>query len=297
MRLPVLLTLLLVSLISTAYETDQHTNRTEDVSDSLVLMDDQVNGALQRILSRKRQPSTQKAVAAAIFHEIGGYYWADKIERWAAKSPDVEKYSQSRHNSIYRSMPIWATRVNFVFGVGRSFKVNGVMVGSDKFGHFVSIGRKYFRRELRGWSREKILAQGAFAESWLWGYFTTGVFSNADLVANYEGWLFYKSLYEDNVIPGKPAILIRKDGRWLQQRPFSWADHITEYWDEALNPSYNVPSLNKRLRSAIERLCPLYDENPSSYRIQQDDDVLWLRYADLNMRDNRSNRFEVICES
>ena len=297
MRYMALLALLLVSSISTAYETDQHSHRTQDVSDSLDLMDAQVNEALVRILNKKRQPKSQRAFAAAIFHQIGGYYWADKIERWAARSPEVEKYNQTRHKSIYRAMPIWATRVNFLFGVGRTFRVNNVMVGSDKFGHFVSIGRKYFRRELKGWSRERILAQGAFAESWLWGYFTTGVFSNADLVANYEGWRFYKSLFEDDITPGKPAILTRKDGRWVMQRPFTWADHINEYWDEALNPSFNVPSLDKRLRKAIRNLCPLYEENPAAYSLRQDDQELQRRYGDLNMRDSRANRFEVICES
>lgn len=296
MRYMALLMLLLVALPLPAYETDQHTNRVEQVADSLHLMDMQVNDALDAIVARKRQPKSQKAFAAAIFHAIGGYYWADKIERWAAKSPDVEKYSQTRHRSIYRAMPIWATRVNFIFGIGRSFRVNDVMVGSDKFGHFVSIGRKYFRRDLRGWSRERILAQGAFAESWLWGYFTTGVYSNADLVANYEGWRFYQSLFSDDIIPGKPAILVWEDGRWVKQRTFTWADHINEYWDEALNPSYNVPSLDKRLRRAIRAMCSEYHQNPEAFRMQQDDAALWQRYADINIRDSRANRFEVICE-
>ena len=135
-----------------------------------------------------------------------------------------------------------------------------------------------------------------FRSSWLWGYFTTGVFSNADLVANYEGWRFYQSLFNDDVIAGKPAILVRENGRWVKQRQFTWADHINEYWDEALNPSYNVPSLDKRLRRAIRAMCPEYQQNPEPYRMQQDDEVLWRRYADINIRDSRANRFEVICE-
>jgi hypothetical protein len=286
---------LLYSPESFAYESDQYRNRTQQVADSLTVMDKQVNNAIARILSRKRPPKTQQKFAAAIFHEIGGYYWADKIERWAAKSPEVEKYDQTRHKSIYRDMPIWATRVNFVFGVGRSFKVNNVMVGSDKFGHFVSIGRKYFRRELRGWSRERILAQGVFAESWLWGYFTTGVFSNADIVSNYEGWRFYQSLFRDDVIDGKSAILGKNSEGYFQQRPFTWADHINPYWDEALNPSYNVKSLNKRLRQSIEKMCPEYHANPEYYTVSNDA-ALWARYGNIGLKDNRSNQFQVICE-
>ena len=182
-------------------------------------MDEAVNRAIQDILQRKNAPDTKRHFAKAIYFEIGGLYWADKIECWAAKSPDVEKYQQTRRESIYKGMPIWATRVNFVFGVGRSFRVNGVMVGSDKFGHFVSQGYKYYLRELRGETRKQLLAKGWFAERWIFGELTTGLFSNADLVANYEGWRFYQSLFEDNVTDTKKAILLLDGDDYIQQRP------------------------------------------------------------------------------
>ena len=277
-----------------AYESDQYMNRTQPVADSLAVMDQQVNEAIDVILARQRPPETRLALARAIYHEIGGLYWADKIERWAARSPEVEKYDQTRHRSIYRSMPLWATRVNFLFGVGRSFRVNNVMVGSDKFGHFVSQGYKYFKREQKGRSRQWILGWGAFAERWIYGQFTTGVYSNADLVANYEGWRFYRSLFLDEEIPGKPAIVRKVDGRYVRQREFTWADHITPYWDEALNPSYNVRSLDWRLRREISRLCPQYRQYPRFYSSPRDDE-LWLRYHAIGLKDNRDNRFEVVC--
>jgi hypothetical protein len=286
--------LLILSSPAFGYESDQYTNRTQKVSDSIVLMNGEVNDAIGRILGRGRPPTSKKTMARAIYHEIGGIYWADKIERWAAKSPDVEKYHQTRHKSIYAGMPIWATRVNFVFGVGRSFRVNDVMVGSDKFGHFVSQGYKYFKRDLRGESSSLILAKGRFAERWIFGLFTTGVYSNADLVANYEGWLFYKSLFDDDVITGKKSILILESGRYRQLRPFDWADHINDYWDEALNPSFNVKSLNKRLRQSIKKLCPQYHARPDYFDVPNDEDF-WQRYQHIGLRDNRRNQFVLMC--
>ena len=279
-----------------AYETDQYLNRTEPVGDSLLIMDSQVNDAIEAIIARRKQPGSDRLFARAIYYAVGGWYWADKIERWAVRSSAVEKYSQSRHRSIYRSMPIWATRVNFIFGVGRSFRVNHVMVGSDKFGHFFSQGYKYYKRELRGESFDTIVGKGVFAERWLFGQFTTGVYSNADLVANYEGWRFYQSLFSDGVTPGKPAIIGRREGRYFLQRPFTWADHINPYWDEALNPSFNVRSLNWRLRQSIQRLCPDFIENPQFYRVPKDAS-LWARYERVGLKDNRANQFERICEA
>ena len=292
-----LLLLLLTGLASNllAYESDQHSNRRAIVSDSIGVMDRKVNDTIAQIVRnwrRKRQDN--KAFARAIYHELGGLYWADKIERWAARTDLVEKYPQTRRHSIYRGMPIWATRVNFVFGVGRSFKVNAVMVGSDKFGHFFSQGYKYYKRELRSWDEERLLAWGSFAERWIFGLLTTGVYSNADLVANYEGMLFYKSLFEDDVIPGKRAILRWRDGRPEQVRQFTWADHVNDYWDEVLNPSFNVSSLDKILRSRIRKLCGEYETQPALY-VSVDDGLLWQRYQHIGMIDNRRNLFSRIC--
>lgn len=288
------LILLLFSSTLFGYESDQYMNRTQNVRDSIHVMNDQVNNAIDQIIARKNQPRTDLAFARAVFNAVGGWYWADKIERWAAKSSDVDKYEQTRHKSIYRSMPFWATRVNFVFGVGRSFRVNDVMVGSDKFGHFFSQGFKYFKRDLRGESFQQIVDKGAFAERWIFGLFTTGVYSNADLVANYEGWLFYQSLFSDNIIAEKSAIVGKVDGRYVKHRSFTWADHINPYWDEALNPSYNVQALNKRLRKSIKTFCPEFERLPSRYTVPQDSE-LWARYYRIGLRDNRANQFEAIC--
>lgn len=276
------------------YETDQYTNRTQKVADSLVVMNQQVNEALDRIIDRRHQPASDRAFSRAMYHEVGGLYWADKIERWAAKAPEVDKYRQTRYESVYRGMPIWATRVNFVFGIGRSFRVNDVMVGSDKFGHFFSQGYKYARREFRGESKDMILAKGRFAERWIFGQLTTGAYSNADLVANYEGWRFYQSLFRDGVVSGKRSILLKENGRYIRQRDFTWADHINDYWDEALNPSYLVRSLNRRLRERIHLLCDEYRGAPEYFE-SENDDVLWAQYQHLGLKDNRANQFRSIC--
>jgi len=292
-----LLLLLLVGLVPhvLGYESDQYSHRRAIVSDSTLVMDRKVNDALAHIIKNwKKTRQNNKAVARAIYYELGGVHWADKIERWAGKTDLVEKYPQTRRHSIYSGMPIWATRVNFVFGVGRSFKVNEVMVGSDKFGHFFSQGYKYYKRELRGWDEERIHARATFAERWLWGLLTTGVYSNADLVANYEGMLFYKSLFENDVIEGKRAILRWKDGKPEQIRQFTWADHINDYWDEVLNPSFNVASLDKILRPRIRKLCGDYETRPELY-VSGHDQLLWKRYHHIGMKDNRRNLFHRIC--
>ncbi len=290
------LTLLYVTLMSSAsaYETDQYSNRTLNVADSLPLLNARVNKAIADIAAGWKKPADDKSFARAIYYELGGWYWADKIERWAAASPEIEKYPQTRYHSIYRGMPVWATRVTYLFGVGRTFRVNGVMVGSDKFGHFFSQGFKYYKRGLKGWDQPRLLARGAFAERWIFGQWTTGNYANADLVANYEGMRFYMNLFADDEVTGKSSILKWRDGKPVQMRQFSWADHINDYWDEALNPSYLIDSLNEQLRPRISALCYLYDLHPARY-VSDNDAILWRTYEHIGLKDMRANQFQHIC--
>ncbi len=279
-----------------AYETDQHSNRLVPVSDSLVAMDRKVNDAIEQIAGNWKKGENNRAFAAAIYWELGGVYWADKIERWAVKADEIDKYPQSRRHSIYRGMPFWVTRVNFFFGVGRTLKLNEVMVGSDKFGHFFSQGFKYYKRDLRGWDTERVLARGAFAERWIFGQWTSGVYSNGDLVSNYEGMLFYQSLFRGDVIEGKGAIMEWRDGRPKQLRKFTWADHVNDYWDEALNPSFNSNALNKRLRPRIKILCSEFKQNPGRF-IPENDEFFRAKYRLIGMKENRQNSFSRVCRS
>jgi hypothetical protein len=137
--------------------------------------------------------------------------------------------------------------------------------------------------------------QSAYTERAIFGQMTTGSYSNADLVANYEGYLFYKSLFEDNVIEGKPAILTWENDHWVMQRPFDWADHVNDYWDEALNINHYDAMLYSHMKNRLRTFCGVYQSNPQLFAVH-DEDVLRDRYRDLQLRDTSELRLENLCE-
>ena len=66
------------------------------------------------ILIRKwRGPRDEKRFISKVYHKIGGHHWVDKLERWAMNSPEVEKLSTRRYDSIYAGMPFWSGRATF----------------------------------------------------------------------------------------------------------------------------------------------------------------------------------------
>jgi hypothetical protein len=276
------------------YETDQLTNRDEPLADSTGVLNRQVNETIETIVADWDKGHDEMAFVDAIYHSIGGRHWVDKLERWAMKSPEVDKLDTPRFHSVFSGQPIWAVRVISIFGVGKTIRVNGVLIGSDKIGHFLSQGRKFYRRYVRYGSESKAAEQSALTERAIFGSLTTGTYSNADLVANYEGHRFYRSLFEDDIVPGKPAILRWQDDHWIIQRPFDWADHVNAYWDEALNVNHFDALLYGPMHDRLVTMCPQYWAHPSLYTVPNED-ALKARYSHLQLRDTSELRLDSLC--
>lgn len=280
---------------SAAYETDQLTNRGEPLEDSTGVLDREVNRVIAEIVDEwGDRPRDDMRFVNQIYGKIGGIHWVDKIERFAMKSPEVDRLDTTRFKSVFSGQPIWALRVTAIFGVGSTIRVNDQLIGTDKLGHFISQGRKFYRRFLHYGSEARAGKQSVFTEKALFGQVSNGIFSNADLVANYEGHRFYRSLFEDDIIDGKPAILRWSDGGWVIQRQFTWADHVNEYWDEALNINHFDAGLYPHMHKRFLSYCPDYWKHPSLYTIENEE-RLKKRYAHLGLRDTSELRLDSLC--
>ncbi len=277
-----------------AYETDQFYNRSQPIADSTEVLNKKVDETIEAIAADWRRGHDEWHFVDEIYHELGGHHWVDKLERWAMKSPEVEKLETPRYASIYSGLPIWSTRATFFFGIGDTIRVNDELIGSDKIGHFFSQGRKFYRRYLKYESEEEAAKHSAYTERAIFGRGTTGSYSNADLVANYEGYRFYRSLFDDDVVEGKVAILRWEGDRWVVQRSFDWADHVSAYWDEALNINQYDKLLYERMRVRLVSLCPQYWENPELYTVRNEDE-LKARYPHLGLKDTSELRLDHLC--
>ncbi|MCC7388792.1 MAG: hypothetical protein IT431_08490 [Phycisphaerales bacterium] len=144
--------------------------------------------------------------------------------------------------------------------------VYGHYLGTDKLGHFHDLGHYYFIDYLdktgAGKSDGDAIAEivrdysrGIISESALVGMVSTGVESNADLVANYMGFKFYQNLTEPVTLEGReaPPLLVIVGEYWrLNTHVRPDADflepYFSDHWNEALNPN----SYAMILRGAIE---------------------------------------------
>lgn len=278
-----------------AYESDQYSNRTAPIADSRAALNRLVNAALEEVVSGWHGLPNKLRFARAVYWRVGGLHWVDHIERWAMRSPEVERLPRPGRRGVFAGSSFFFARVNAVFGVAQTIQVDGVLVGTDKLGHFFSQGVKYFESHFRGESEAEVLDRGRVNERLIFGQLTTGVYSNADLVANYEGYLFYRGLFEDGVVAGRPALVAWQAGKPRLARSFDWADHVNDYWDEALNPSHFGRGLQRFMSRRLVLLCGEYTQHPDLFRPRREAD-LESRYASIGLRPAPENRVDVVCD-
>lgn len=180
-----------------------------------------------------------------------------------------QSYSLSLKDSIYRD-------INYLEGFSLKIKelsdvvnIDGHLIGLDKIGHFFAEGWEYF--ELTHFEKQNIyqaLEWGKEQEAGKFGYTTTGIFSFADLVANFNGWRFWNKVLLKKKDPLKgfvanflnrpyvkceiqliASIKNRKIVKaWEHNTRFDLSDYIDGAWDEGINcNSYKDPIIEEKV--------------------------------------------------
>jgi hypothetical protein len=99
-------------------------------------------------------------------------------------------------------------------------------------------------------ARKLAIHEGIFEERTTNGLLTDGVFSPADLEANYQGMLFYL-----NFCDGPDPLLELKGGAWKVHRLFDWGEAVSPAWDESFNTSIYSPARWRKVRPRLLEYC------------------------------------------
>ncbi len=134
--------------------------------------------------------------------------------------------------------------------------IDGHLIGLDKIGHFFAEGWSYFEPTWRGEAGlQESMIWGQQQEAGKFGLITTGVYSHADLVANFQGWRFWNRILWQQRDPlkgfwanlsGRQMVscslqilesLKRWEPvfRWELRQTFDIRDYVDGVWDEAHN--------------------------------------------------------------
>ena len=242
--LVVTFTLLSLSIQVMALETDQYLSWNMDLQDSKEVVNNYVNSKMLFKLTRQSVQSADSCILAArrIVRTFRRPFF-QLIEEWAENNPALDVYPARDFAGSYVQASIYKKHVfPYIFPMARTMSVNGIYFGTDKLGHFISFGVRYFdvytRAKKHGLDEkaalEKMVRFGIMSEVDLVGKLVTGVISFADMEANFQGMLFFRSLCETD----SPFHLEKgPDHRWELSGKFDIAKYVNPDWDESYNES------------------------------------------------------------
>ncbi len=308
-RPAILVLLALLATRAAALETDQFTVPDKPLVDLGVVVDDKVSAELQRVVRRanttraerlraagktnwawlaaKHRAEAAEAVAndsvAREFYQAisGGSMYHSKIESWIQSSNTLRSallQPMSVSESVYGGNPL--ERPFFLVELSPTVRLHDQYLGTDKLGHFFQQGHEYYERfaEARREGKSDIeatklaVAGGVKQEHGFYGEAIIGVYSNADLAANYAGLLFYRNLFEPVTINGKTLEpMITRDGDMLVLADRVNMDiltpFITDHWNEAMNPCYYDgywrPFVKERIAGKIDAWMAFHHSSPA----------------------------------
>ncbi|MBN2657632.1 MAG: hypothetical protein JXR86_11280 [Spirochaetales bacterium] len=135
-------------------------------------------------------------------------------------------------------------------------KVAGEFIGPDKIDHFFDQGYSYWLKSGFGEDDKAAIEFGVESENGWYGLKAGGVFSFADLKANWEGYRFYIDLFDEE----KGYLKISEEGLISMREPFDWSDYIDWQFDELKNPSVMTEITYQLICRHIKRHYEQYKE-------------------------------------
>jgi len=264
-----------------AGEVDTYYAWQHEIKDSSVVfnqyINDEVNVTLAKVNKKWGTPSCEEA-ALDIMEDIGSNNYLIKkigalnapLEKWAQDNPEIDKYPRQGDSlDEYVSKSIYAPEFKIFYlpaELDVTVNVNGVYFGTDKLSHFVGSGFEYYRKYLKFLDEYSPTMAEALAVKWgvtmesgIIGLRAVGVFSYADLEANFQGL----KMAQDFCTAYNPKLqLIGKN--WVLSQKIDFRDYVNPNWDETFNISTYT---EKRLVSIKENVkqFDIYDRSQTQW--------------------------------
>jgi hypothetical protein len=240
---------------------------------------------------------SSEAVATAAYQRLGaGMLPFTKMGTWMDShhfQQQPARYRTSYWKSIFIFLP------HIAFTISPTVRMYGSEFGTDKIAHIFQQGYTYYQIYNRALSEgatpseaeAKAIRWGQKSERTFFGTWVSGVYSNADLFANYAGMKFYQGLTAEVKIgeTKRPPMLVLKDGQWTFNEDAQQSllkSFISNHLNEALNPSVFTGSFGLRSwvrRTVKKRSCKQWrDKYPglSQADVYEDSQALRLWYGE-----------------
>jgi hypothetical protein len=254
--------LMLPGLPVSAIETDQFYAWGRELTDATDILNAKVNSELSIALDRVKANQDCQDAARRISRYFRLLIFHD-VELWANNTSLIGRIPATPDEELrYRREYLYGNHGPFDVGTwmppSPTIEVAGVRFGTDKLTHFFSEGWMAFRWYRKGLEKglspeaaeRRAIKRGVLVERSLLGAWSSGVFSLADLEANYVGMRFFAELCE-----GDAPMLRRTDDGWEMASRFDFRDYVSPEWDESYQPPVFTRRRWKKVRPVMLGYC------------------------------------------
>jgi len=269
-------------------ETDHYTYRDQALKDVSKKIDDLANSYLLtsiKSLNETQNCDDSKKSEMDLYKELRKYFANHKsgvLIKKILHENIVDMRIIALKDSIYSN---WSIFDGFLLGnkkAGESLlalapmiNINGKIIGTDKLEHLFGMGFNYFKKHhMKGRSLKSTLRSGVLREKTFLGgnILATGVFSYADLAANFNGMRFWNHVLQKrrDVLGKNLGPFIKcENSKWMlvQNKKIEFASYLDDSVDESLNCSKFASSGGvRKFKESIKKVdgrnsCPMSEVN------------------------------------
>lgn len=263
----------LLSTTLQAAEVDQFTRKGEKMIDASEIVNRRANEVVKSTL-KELQGCNEAELYKALRKQFGNHI-KGKFTKFVIEDSSVPRLDIPIDESIYKD---WTSFTGFILGnplyrksgiaLSDLVQIGEVKIGTDKFEHLFGRGYKYFSDYyLKNKTIEKTLKFGVNQEKFILGglFIETGVFSYADLSANFNGMRFWNHflLKQDDILGANFNLgpyVVCENNQWKQNALIDFKNYFDLSMDESVNCSkFSVKKSVQIVNNELKKLnlsCP-----------------------------------------
>jgi len=263
----------LLSTTLQAAEVDQFTRKGEKMIDASEIVNRRANEVVKSTI-KELQGCNEAELYKALRKQFGNHI-KGKFTKFVIEDSSVPRLDIPIDESIYKD---WTSFTGFILGnplyrksgiaLSDLVKIGEVEIGTDKFEHLFGRGYKYFSDYyLKNKTIEKTLKFGVNQEKFILGglFIETGVFSYADLSANFNGMRFWNHflLKQDDILGANFNLgpyVVCENNQWKQNALIDFKNYFDLSMDESVNCSkFSVKKSVQIVNNELKKLnlsCP-----------------------------------------
>ena len=290
--------LILMSLLvlnqTHAAEADNFTGMNQQLPDMLQLVNQEANKSLSLAVDKTNlKGGCDRDLLIENLQTYFSNHTSGKLVIDILHEKRFLKRSISIEESIYKGWSLFEGAIlniskDSALALSPTIRMGDTVIGVDKLEHMFGMGSRYYKDfHIKGKSLSKTLRNGIFKEKTILGgnIFATGVFSYADLAANFNGMRFWNHMLgEDKDVIGQniePYVVCVDNKYEVNSRSsIDFSNYIDASMDESINCSkYASRKSVKRINNAIKTMAKSLDQDVSC-------PMSWSKFDEMNAKYN-----------